>query len=53
MYKVQYCSAVLGTYIYSSKTVMGENFCQNTAQLGNILYGATFFPFKYGAVALI
>ena len=23
---------------------MGENFFQNTAQLGNILYGTTFFP---------
>ena len=31
---------------------MGENFFQNAAQLGNFLYGATFFPLKCDAVAL-
>ena len=38
-------------YSTSSKKVVGENFFQNMAQLGNFLYGATFFILKCGMVA--
>ena len=31
----------------------GENIFQNMAQLDHFWYGATFFPLKCGAVALI